>query len=178
MTMAFEVIHTERVYQGRVFDIRKDQVRLPDGKLINLDIVDHRSSITLLPIDSQGMVWFVRQYRHPAGLDLLELPAGVMEVGETPEQTAQREAMEEIGMAAGRLQKLGEFFLAAGYSTEYMYAFLATDLHPQALPTDEDEFLSIEKIPLPEALHMAETGQIPDAKTLATFLLARPHFLS
>lgn len=172
---AFETIRSETVYRGKVFDVRRDAVRLPDGKQTNLDIVEHNSSVTLLPVDEQGRVWFVRQYRHPALAHLLELPAGVMHDDETAEACAEREVREEIGMAAGRLQKVGEFFLAPGYSTEYMYVFLATDLRPDPLPGDEDEFISIEKISLDQVVSMAEKGEFRDSKTLAALFLARPY---
>jgi len=173
--MDFQTVKSETVYRGKVFDVRRDEVRLPDGKQTNLDIVEHNSSVTLLPLDEQGRVWFVRQYRHPALAHLLELPAGVMHDGETPEACAQREVREEIGMAAGRFQKVGEFFLAPGYSTEYMYVFLATDLTPDPLPGDEDEFISIEKISIDQAYSFAEKGEFHDSKTLAALFLARPY---
>jgi ADP-ribose pyrophosphatase len=173
--MSFDVTHSENVYRGRVFDVRKDQLRLPDGRLVWLDIVDHRGAVTLVPVDAVGQVWFIRQYRHPAGIELLELPAGVIEEGEAPEVSAQREIREEIGMAAGHFQKIGQFFLAPGYSTEEMHVFLATGLREDPLQPDEDELISIEKIPFDQALQMAETGQIQDAKSLAAIFLARRH---
>ncbi len=173
--MAFETIQSETVYQGRVFDVRRDQVRLPNGAQTRLDIVEHEPAVALLPVDAEEQVWFVRQYRHAAGRELLELPAGVVEKGEAPEACAQRELREEIGMAAGRLQKIGAFFLAPGYSTEYMYVFLARDLSPAPLEADEDEVLSVEQVPLGEVLRMASEGAIHDAKSLAALLLAQPH---
>jgi ADP-ribose pyrophosphatase len=141
-------------------------VRLPDGKAVKLDIVDHVGAVTLIPVDEAGMIWFVRQYRHATGKMLLELPAGTLEPGEQPEVCALRELREEIGMACKDLQKAGEFFLAPGYSTEYMYMFIATGLYANPLPGDSDEFLSIEKIPIAEAFKMAVRGEIQDAKSL------------
>jgi ADP-ribose pyrophosphatase len=176
--MAFETARSEIVYQGRVFDVRRDQVRLPNGRLSTLDIVDHPGAVTLLPLDSEGRLWLVRQYRHSVGMDLLELPAGAMEEGEPPEACAYREVREEIGMSAGQLQKIGQFFLAPGYSTEYMYIFLATDLQSDPLDADEDEFLSVETIPVQEVYRLAETGVIQDSKTLAALFLARPQLES
>ena len=175
--MAFETVQTELIYQGRVFDIQTDLVRMPDGRLVTLDLVVHSGAIAVIPIDDQKQIWFIRQYRHPAKSLLLELPAGVMETGELPEITAQREIREEIGMAAQEIKKIGEFFLAPGYSSEYMYIYLASGLYPAPLSGDEDEYISLEKIPLDEAYRMAETGQIQDAKSLAALLLARPYLL-
>jgi len=174
VTMAFETISSETSYQGKVFDVRRDQIRLPNGKSVSLDIVEHPGAVTLVPIDEQGQVWFVRQYRYAAQVELLELPAGSLDKGESPQACALREVREEIGMAAGQLQKVGEFFLAPGYSTEYMYVYLATNLRPDPLEADADEFLTVESVPADQAYKMAESGQIQDGKTLAALYLARP----
>ena len=144
--MTFVTEHTRTVFEGRVFNLRQDRVLYPDGRRIQLDIVDHRDAVTILPLDSDGQIWFVRQYRHAAGRELLELPAGVAEPGEDVLVSAQRELREEIGMGAKNLQKIGGFFLAPGYSTEYMHVFLATELYPSSLPGDESELIRIEKI--------------------------------
>jgi ADP-ribose pyrophosphatase len=173
--MTFELLSSVKTYQGRAFDVRRDRVRLPGGKQAELDIVDHPGAVTLVPVDSQGRVWLVRQYRHAAGIELLELPAGTLGPAETPEACARREIREEIGMAAGRLEKIGEFFLAPGYSTEYMHVFLATDLSPDPLQADEDEFLSAEPVPLDQLLQMAGSGRIRDGKSLAALFLLPPY---
>ncbi len=173
--MPFELLHSEIVYPGRAFTIRRDHIRLPDGRQAKLDIVEHVGSVVILPVDDSGNLLFVRQYRHAAGLDLLELPAGTLDAGEAPEACARREVREETGMAAGKLEYLGGFYLAPGYSTEYMHVYLATNLHHDPLEADADEFLSVEKVPLREALEMPARGVLPDAKSLAAFYLARPH---
>jgi len=173
--MKFDTIHSQPIYQGRAFSVRKDQVRLPDGAETVLDIIEHNGAVTILPIDMQGKIWFVRQYRHAAGLEMLELPAGTLEPGEAPEICAQRETQEEIGMAAGKLQKIGAFYLAPGYSTEFMHIFLATDLTPDPLPGDIDEFLQVEQIPLEQIPALIQAGNIIDGKTLAVFQLAAPY---
>ena len=173
--MAFELLKSEIVYPGRAFTIRRDTLRLPDGRETRFDIVEHVGSVIILPLDADGHLLFVRQYRHAAGLDLLELPAGTLDEGEAPEACARREVREETGMAAGKLEPLGGFFLAPGYSTEYMYVYLATDLRCDPLEADADEFLSVERVPLAEALAMCERGEIPDAKSLAAVILARKH---
>ena len=118
---------------------------------------------------------FVRQYRHAAGLDLLELPAGTLDEGEEPLECAKREIREETGMAAGKMELLGGFYLAPGYSTEYMHVYLATGLSHDPLEADADEFLTVERIPMAEALQMFERGEIQDAKSLAAVLLARKY---
>ena len=175
--MPFELLKSEIVYPGRAFTIRRDTLRMPDGHEARLDIVEHIGSVIIIPMDADGNVLFVRQYRHAAGLDLLELPAGTLNEGEAPEACAQREIREETGMAAGKLEHLGEFYLAPGYSTEYMHVYLATDLRPDPLEADADEFLSVEHIPMAEALALAEHGGIPDAKTLAAFFLVKSYLV-
>lgn len=172
--MKFDLISSEIIYTGRAFTIRRDRVRLPDGRQTNLDIVEHIGSVVILPVTDDGHVLFVRQYRHAAGLDLLELPAGVLNENESPEVCAHREIREETGMAAANLESLGGFYLAPGYSTEYMHVFLATDLSPNPLAADADEFLSVEKIALTDVMTMPARGLLPDAKSLAALLLAYP----
>jgi ADP-ribose pyrophosphatase len=173
--MPFELLTTEVVYTGRAFTVRRERVRLPDSRETSLDIVEHVGSVVILPVDGMGNLLFVRQYRHAARLDLLELPAGRLNQGETPEACARREVREETGMAAGKLVHAGGFYLAPGYSTEYMDVYVAFDLQRDPLLPDADEFLEVETIPIQEALRMAENGEIPDAKSLAAFQLARPH---
>ena len=169
-----ELIRSERVFQGRAFVVRVDQLRRPDGAISQIDLVEHVGAVALLPLGQDGLIWFVRQYRHPAGKRLLELPAGTLEPGEPPEECARRECREEIGMAPGRLERLGGFYLAPGYSTEYLHVFLAADLQPSPLPGDEDEQLEIERLGLEQALQRMRRGEIEDAKSLAALLLGLP----
>jgi ADP-ribose pyrophosphatase len=171
--MPFELLKSEICYRGRAFIIRQDTLSLPDGRETRLDIVEHPGSVSIIPLDDQGNLLFVRQYRHAAGVDLLELPAGTSDRDESPEICARRELREETGMAAGHLEHLGGFFLAPGYSTEYMHIYLATELRPDPLEADSDEFIAVEYIPLDTALDLARRGAIPDAKSLAAILLAQ-----
>ena len=175
--MEIELLRSETVYRGRVFEVRQDFIRLPNGKTAQLDIVDHRDSVTILPLDNEGQIWFIRQYRRPIDDFLLELPAGVAEPGEDPLTNAQRELREEIGMASGLIQLLGSFFLAPGYSNEFMHVFLAQDLFPSPLPGDEDEIIEIEKISASEAYRLAEIGKLNDSKSIIALFWARPHLL-
>ena len=161
--------------QGRAFKIRRDYLKTPDGRDTTFEIIEHGGSVIIIPIDADGNIHFVRQYRHAAGIDLLELPAGTRDNNEPYEDCAAREIREETGMEAGKLQKVGEFYLAPGYSTEFMAVYIATDLKYNPLEADEDEFLSVEKVPVGEAIQRAERGELPDAKSLAALLLARPY---
>jgi 8-oxo-dGTP pyrophosphatase MutT (NUDIX family) len=173
--MPFELIRSEILLQGRAFKIRRDHLKTPDGQETKFEIVEHGGSVVVIPVDAEGNMWFVRQYRHAAGSDLLELPAGTRDGDEPFEECAAREIREETGMEAGTLIQVGSFYLAPGYSTEYMGVFLATDLKHNPLDPDADEFLSVEKIPVKQAFDMATRGDMPDAKSLAALLLARPH---
>ena len=171
--MKFETITSQTIHKGKVFNLRLDQVRMPNGKQTQYDIIDHPPAVTLVPVDTENTIWFVRQYRHAVGREILELPAGVIEFGEPPELCAWREIREETGMSAGQILNIGEFHQVPGYSTEYMYVYLARDLKPDPLPGDEDEYISVERIPIDEAYRMAQNGEILDAKTLAALLLSR-----
>jgi ADP-ribose pyrophosphatase len=171
--MPYELIQSRKIHQGKVFSLRQDEIRLPNGEVSRLDIVDHPGAVVLLPVQEDGQILFIRQYRHSAGEEMLELPAGTLESGETAEACALREIREEIGMSAGEIEKVGEFFLAPGYSTELLYLYLARDLRPDPLPGDSDEFIQVEPLPLEQAYSMAESGQIRDGKTLAALILAQ-----
>jgi ADP-ribose pyrophosphatase len=173
--MPFEFIRSEVLLQGRAFKIRRDTLKTPDGRETNYEIIEHGGSVIIVPVDDEGNLLFVRQYRHAAGLDLLELPAGTRDDDEPYEDCAAREIREETGMEAGTLQRVGDFYLAPGYSSEFMAVFVATDLKPNPLPGDDDEFLQVEKVPAKDADAMFARGDVPDAKSLAAWLLAKPY---
>ena len=172
---SFEFLRSETLMKGRAFTIRRDYLKTPDGRETKFDIVEHGGSVVIIPFDGDGNLLFVKQYRHAAGMDMLELPAGTRDGDEPFEVCAAREIREETGMEAGKLIHVGSFYLAPGYSTEYMGVFLATDLKHNPLEADDDEFLSVEKIPVKEALRMAEHGEMPDAKSLAALMMARSY---
>jgi len=163
------------VFEGRVFRVRRDWVARADGRVTVWDIIEHPGAVTMVPVDAEGQVWFVRQYRHAVGETLLEFPAGTLEPDEEPLACAQRELAEEIGRAAARWTQLGAFYLAPGYSSERMVAFLARDLSPATGHLDADEILRPERYPLAQVDEWMRTGRIRDAKTLAAWLLAKPH---
>lgn len=162
-----QVAASRRIYEGRVISLRVDSVTLPDGRSTVREVVEHEPVVVVVPLDDQGNVLLVRQYRLPAQRFLLELPAGGIDPGESPEEAVQRELQEETGQRAGRLERLGGFFISPGYCDEYMHLFLATDLQPSSLPADTDERIEVVRVPLREALGMAERGEIYDVKTVA-----------
>lgn len=171
--MTYRVLQSKLIYEGKVFNIRQDQINLPDGRETRIDVVEHEPSVAIVPIDDQEQVWLVEQIRFPIGGEILELPAGVVEYAESPEETAKREIQEEIGMAARKIQLIGEFYLAPGYSSEYMYVYLAQDLYPSSLDQDDDEFIQVKKLRFRDAVRMAEKGELRDVKTIAGLTLAR-----
>lgn len=171
----FRLLHSEFLYKGRVVELRRDQVEFPDGRKMHLEVVVHVGAVVIVPVDADGNILFIRQYRHPAGCELLELPAGMAESDETAEYCAGRELREETGMAAGGLQSLGSFFLAPGYSTELMHAFLGRGLYPAPLQPDADEIIEVVRIPANEVMTWVRRGEIRDAKSLAALFLALPH---
>jgi ADP-ribose pyrophosphatase len=167
-----KVLNTEIRYQGRAFDVRVEEVEFAPGRSTRLDILDHPGAVTILPVDGEGRVWFIRQYRHAAGQTLLELPAGTLKADEDPALAANRELQEEIGMRAERLEKIATFFLAPGYSTELMHLYLATGLSASALDQDEDEMITVEKVPVSAVWGLIEKGELADAKSLVGVLAA------
>ncbi len=173
--MSYQLLGKEIIYSGRVFDLARAHFRLPNGKEHTYDLVDHHGAVTILPVDERGNIWFVRQYRIGALDWLLELPAGSSNKASRPKNSARREVQEEIGMAAGKMLKLGEFYMVPGYSSEKLVAYLATELYELSLPQDEDEFLEREAIPVRQVYEMAQRGEIFDGKTLAALLMAQPH---
>ncbi len=173
----FELIQSETIYQGHVFSVEQRLVHLPDSHQKTYDLVRHNNSVTLVPVNGSEELYFVRQYRIGAGQSLLELPAGVLESGEAPNAGANREMREEIGMAAGNLHKIGEFYLAPGYSSEFMHVFLATGLYSSPLEADPDEFLDVVTIPIKKAYELVTSGSLMDCKTIAALLLARPYLI-
>lgn len=170
--MNFKTLQRETIFTGRVFNLEHVQMQLPNGEIRSYDLVNHKAAVTIVPIDEVGNILFVRQYRVGPDQELLELPAGVLNEGEDPGETAAREVREEIGMAAGNMKFLGSFFMSPGYSSEYMHIFLATELYSAPLEQDDDEFLQLETIPASKALQMARSGEIQDGKTLAALLMA------
>lgn len=172
--MDYHQIDRKKLYSGPVFDVVKVFLQLPDQRERSYDLVEHNGSVTIVPVDDDGQIFFVRQYRVGAGQPVLELPAGVLEHNEDPLVSAKRELREEIGMGARELKKLGSFYLAPGYTSEHMTIFLARGLYPSPLDPDEDEFLEIIKLPIEAVYQQAFAGRIQDGKTLAGLLLALP----
>lgn len=173
--MSYELLESQTVFQGKVFKVKVDHIRSSEGQEHRVDVVEHAGSVGIVAVDEKRQVWLVRQYRHPAQSSLLEIPAGTLEPGENPENCARRECQEEIGVRPQNLTSLGGFYLAPGYSTEFMHVFLAQDLVPARLPGDRDEAIEIVTTPLPEFREQLPHLIGGDVKTVASLALAAEH---
>lgn len=168
-------IASESIYKGRIFDVRIDTIREGDVEY-KREIVVHRGSAVIVPVFEDGTVALVRQYRHAAGKYLLEIPAGGVEDGETPETGAKRELEEEIGVTAANVELLTEFYVSPGFLTEKMYVFLATGLTETSQNLEIDELIEIERLTFPAVFDLIRSGGIEDAKTMAGLILAGARF--
>jgi ADP-ribose pyrophosphatase len=165
-----EVLSSEDVFGGRAFTVSLDCVR-ERGREYAREVVRHPGSGVVLPLHEDGTVSLVRQYRHPAVKYLLEAPAGSREPFEPPEECARRELEEELGLVAGRLELLAEFFVSPGFCGEKMWLYLATELTETRARPEEDEFLEVVRLPLARAVEMIATNEIEDAKTIIGLML-------
>jgi len=168
-----EFIDSKKIFEGRVFDVTVDTVR-EHGQTYVRDVVRHPGSAVILPVFADDAIALVKQYRHPAVKYLLELPAGTLNDRERPEVGAARELEEELGLVAGRMEKLSEFFISPGFLSEKMWLYLATDLRETQQRLEDDEAIEIVRLPIDRALQMITENEIEDAKTIIGLLLAAP----
>jgi ADP-ribose pyrophosphatase len=168
-----EVIGSERVFHGRVFDVSRDRVKLPHGTTATLDVVRHPPAVVLLPVPEPGKIILIRQYRHAVARWLWELPAGSVDPGETPETAACRECHEEIGQVPDTVVRLAAFFPTPGYCDEEMIFFRVSGLTEPTEPAavDEDEYIEAQTFALRDARDMARRGEIVDMKTVVGLTL-------
>jgi ADP-ribose pyrophosphatase len=170
-----EVISSERVFDKKFVGLRVDELREASGATYERVVVEYGVAVVLVPVDADGRLLMVRQYRHATGRWLLELPAGgVDEHDASPEAAALRELREETGHG-GRLTRIGGLYLAPGYSDEYQHMYMAQDLVEDPLDADEDEELVLERVTLDDALASVDSGQICDAKSIAALLMYLRH---
>ena len=161
-------------FKGKIINLRVDRVLLENGKESEREVVEHNGAVAILPIDHHGNCTLVEQYRKPIEKILLEVPAGKLDFGETPENCALRELKEETGLKTKYLISLGHIFTTAGFSNEKIYLFMAIDLIQTNSKLDDDEFLNIVKIHWTELLKLAKNNELEDAKTNALILRALP----
>ncbi len=159
-----KIIKSEILYKGKIFDLIKDTLQHNSHNFVR-EYVSYPGAVTILPFDGEH-IYFVEQYRHPAGKELLELPAGKLEKNEDPAECARRELQEEVGFFPETLIPVARFYTVPGYSTEYMYLYIAENLRRSKLPEDKDEFLKVVKLTVDDAYKMLKEGNIEDAKTI------------
>jgi ADP-ribose pyrophosphatase len=160
------VISTETVYRGRLFDVELATIALDGGVTAQRETIRHPGAVCMVPVLEDGSLLLVTQYRHAAGRRLLELPAGTLEAGESPEAAVARELQEEVGYVPGRVEALGGFYVAPGYTSEYIHLFACRELRESRLAGDEDEDIEVERRTLAEAVAAVERGEICDAKSV------------
>ena len=170
-----QIISTKDIYKGKIFDVYEAKIREGDVEY-NREIVAHKGSIVIVPVFADNSVALVRQYRHAAGEYLLEIPAGTLEKHESAEIGAKRELEEEIGVTAGNIEKLTEFYVSPGFLTEKMFVYLATDLIEVGQKLEADELLTIEKYTFPALYAKIRNNEIQDAKTMLSLILAGAKF--
>lgn len=167
--MPERTVSSRRAFSGRLLSLRVDEVELDSGRRATREVVEHPGAVAVLAWDGERLA-AVRQWRQAAGAELLEIPAGTLEPGESPLATAQRELAEECGLAARRWEEGPAFYTAPGFSTELLTLFLATDLHPVDAQPPDDEALERSWLTLADALAAIDDGRIRDAKSLVGIL--------
>ena len=175
MTMFVSLGQTNRqtlIHKGRVFNVFQENVTLPNGAAMKLDVIRHPGAAAIVPLTGNHTVIMLEQYRHAVGGTIWEIPAGTLDSGELPLACAQRELTEETGYTASTWQKLGEITPVPGYSDERIQIFLATDLTLSVQSLDSDEVLVVREVAFTEALKMISRGSIQDAKTICGLFMA------
>ncbi|MEL5987175.1 NUDIX hydrolase [Kurthia gibsonii] len=177
MNKKFEevTISSETIYEGRIIDVKKDQVRLPNGKTGTRELVKHPGAVGIIPITADGRLIVVEQYRKPLERSIVEIPAGKLEPGEEPAVTAVRELEEETGYGANDFTYLQTIATSPGFADEVIHLYIAKDLYKIEQPAspDEDEFVELMEISLEEAEEMMQDGRIYDAKTVIAVMWMR-----
>ena len=168
--MDVRILSSSLVYEGKAVSVKKEEVELPSGKRIYRETVLHRGASAIIPVMDNGDIIFVRQYRHPIGEYILEIPAGTLKEGEDPEACARRELEEETGYRAGELIHLLTIYPSPGYSSERLHLYLARKLEKGNQNPEADEDISITFLSLEDALEAIRRRRIRDAKTIVGIL--------
>ena len=163
-------ISRETIYKGKVLTLHRDEVLLQNGAQAYREVVEHSGGVAILAMTG-GNVLLVRQFRYPAGREMLELPAGKLNPGEDPKVCAARELEEETGCKPGKLRRLGSFYASPGYTSEILHLYLAEELTRTSQKLDADELLSVVAMPFQDALAACADGRISDAKTALALLI-------
>ncbi len=165
-----KTLSSQLIYQGRAVRLRVDTVKTPSGRETTREIVEHDDCVAIIAIDADDKVLLVKQFRKPVERELLEIPAGGIDPGESPEAAVSRELREETGYLPRKLESLGGFYSAPGYATEYLYLYLATELTPSRLFAEDTEGISVVQVSLGQIPELIASGSICDAKSIAGLL--------
>lgn len=165
-------ISSRHAFDGKLLQVYYDEVKLPDGNESTREWIKHPGASAVVPVFEDGTIMLLRQFRYPPQKVFLEVPAGKLDPGESPETTAKRELLEESGLNCRNLQRTGSFYPAIGYADEVIYSFVAWNLDMQESTLDDDEFLLNYRVSFSDALKMIFEGQIQDAKTICTLMNA------
>jgi len=160
-------LSSRRVYDGRILNLRVDEVEIGNGKKAIREVVEHHTAVGVLAVTENDDVFLVRQFRYAVGEETLEICAGLVEEGEDLKESAEREMQEELGLFPGSIREIGRFYASPGFCTELLVLFLAGDLRESRLPQDEDENVSTVKIPCSEIPAILAGGTVKDSKTFA-----------
>jgi len=163
-------LSSQLIYEGRAVKLRVDTVQMTSGRKTTREIVEHADCVAVVAVDADNNVLLVNQFRKPVEKELLEIPAGGIDPGEDPETTVRRELREEIGYLPRRLERLGGFYSAPGYCSEYLYLYLATDLTPSPLQAEDTEGISVVRVSVGQIPGLITSGRICDAKSIAGLL--------
>lgn len=163
------ILKSEFPYKGRIVDVRVDTVKFPSGSEKIREVVLHKPAVAMLAEDADGGIFLVKQYRHAVDEEIYEIPAGIVEEGESAEETAARELQEEIGRKPGRLEKIAELYSSPGFTTEKITMFYAAELSDSKLPEDDDEYIKARKFSPAEFAALVAEGGVKDGKTLAAY---------
>lgn len=175
MELTEKPVKQEYKFRGKIVNLRVDDALLPNGTVAKREVVEHNGGVMVAPLDSDGNLYFVRQFRYPYMEVITELPAGKLEKGEDPFEAGKRELREETGAVAEKYLSLGKLYPTPGYCGEIIHMYLATDLTFGEQHPDEDEFLEVYKIPLQKAVEMVLNDEIRDSKTQTAIL--KIHYL-
>ena len=175
--MDFKIIESKKCFEGYIMDIRKDRIEFENGLQADRElVVKHHEAAAVIAIDNDGKLLMVKQYRYGTGFEMLEIPAGLKDPGEDHETCAARELQEETGMKANKLTRLFDYYATPGYCTEKIVFYLAQDLEKAEQHLDADEFLTIHRFTIEEAVQMVTEGTITDGKTIAAIFAAQARF--
>jgi ADP-ribose pyrophosphatase len=170
MSNSEKLLSSKEVFRGRAVNLRIDTIEKKSGQVTTREIVEHQDCIAIVVVDGADNIVMVKQFRTPVNRVLLEIPAGGVEDGEDPEDCVRRELQEETGYLPGKIERLGGFYAAPGYCSEYLHVFLATDLSESRLIAEDTDEIEVVRIPVPEVLKMIDSGEICDAKSIAGLL--------